>query len=169
MREVVIVDYDPRWPQLFAAEAVGLGQAFGPALLRLEHVGSTSVPGLAAKPIVDVQAVVRSVPEADRFAPVLAAMGWEQGVFTFDTRPRLYFKKHDGSGVRTHQLHVYEPTNPAAADHRLFRDYLRAHADEAKRYVVLKRVLAGQFKHDPLGYSKAKTDHVQSVLRKARG
>ena len=147
---------------------MGLRQAFGTMLMRLEHIGSTSVPGLAAKPIVDIQAVVRSVADVEEVVPALAALGWEQSVFAADMEPHLYFKKHDVAGARTHQLHVYEPANPAAAAHRLFRDYLRSHPEEVERYVTLKLTLAGQYRLDVIGYAEAKTEYVRSVLEKAR-
>jgi len=167
MREVVIVDYDSRWPHLFGEEAAGLRQAFGASLVALEHIGSTSVPGLAAKPIVDIQAVVRAVSDVEEVTPALAALGWERGVFLLDPVRHLYFKKHDAGGARTHQLHVYEPTHPAATAHPLFRDYLRAHPEEAARYGDLKRRLAHQHRQDVLAYSDAKTEYVLSVLAKA--
>ncbi len=169
MREVVIVEYDPHWPKLFAAEAAELRLVFGVSLVGMEHIGSTAVPGLAAKPIVDIQVVVRSVSDVEDFLPDFAARGWQQGVFTADTEPHLYFKKHDAKGARTHQLHVYEPDNPAALAHRLFRDYLCGHPEEAARYLALKLILAEKFRQDVLGYAEAKTEYVLSVLAKARG
>lgn len=169
MGEVIVFEYDPCWPEFFAAEAVGLRRAFGSSLMRLEHIGSTSVPGLAAKPIVDIQALVRSVSDVPGAIPVLAALDWEQGAFAPDPEHHLYFKKHNAHGTRTHQLHVYEPTYPAAADHLLFRDYLRVHPDEAAFYEDLKRRLAQQHRHDGLAYCDAKTTFVEEILAKARG
>ncbi len=167
--EVVVSDYDPAWPELFVIEADSLRSAFGAALVTLEHIGSTSVPGLPAKPIIDIQAVVRTLAEAQSAAPALASLGWEQGVFDLDPARRLYFKKNTAESVRTHQLHVYEPNHPAAADHVLFRDYLRLHPNEAARYLDLKRRLAETHRHDRIAYSAAKDEYVAAVLAKARG
>lgn len=166
--EVVVIDYDPAWPQLFVTEADALRPAFGAALITLEHIGSTSVPDLPAKPVIDIQAVVRTLAEAQAAASALAEIGWEQGVFDLDPERRLYFKKNTAEGVRTHQLHVYQADHPAAADHVLFRDYLRAHPDEAKRYVDLKRRLAETHRRDRIAYSAAKDEYVAAVLAKAR-
>ena len=168
MDEVKIADYDPRWPELFAAEAARLRPAFGPSLAALEHIGSTSVPGLAAKPVVDIQAVVRSLPDMDAVTPRVIGLGWTQGVFGPDPKRRLYFKKYDAGGVRTHQLHVYEADHPVAAAHLLFRNYLRTHEAEAQRYEALKRDLAVRFRTDRLGYNDAKTDYIEAVVAKAR-
>ena len=169
MDKVIIVNYDPQWPQLFSVETAGLYQAFGTMLIALQHIGSTSVPGLAAKPVVDIQAIVRTVSEAQNAASVLAEAGWSQGIFDLDPERRLYFKKQNASGVRTHQLHVYAPDHPAAADHLLFRDTLRRDPDEAARYLDLKRHLAEAHRYDPIAYSHAKTDYVEAILVKARG
>jgi len=90
-------------------------------------------------------------------------------VFALDPKRRLYFKKRNAAGVRTHQLHVYEPDHPAASAHLLFRDYLRAHPEEAERYAALKRGLAERFRTDRLAYNDAKTAYVEAVVAKARG
>ena len=168
MDKVEIANYDPQWPELFAAEAARLRPAFGPSLAVMEHIGSTSVPGLAAKPVIDIQAVVRSLPEMDTVAPRVTALGWTQGIFVPDSKRRLYFKKYDAAGVRTHQLHVYEADHPAAAAHLLFRDFLRKHEEEAPRYEALKRELAARFHADRLAYNDAKTEYIEAVVTKAR-
>ena len=169
MDEVEIADYDPRWPELYAQETAGLRQALGASLLTLEHIGSTAVPSLPAKPVIDIQAVVQSVAGAQSAAPALALQGWQQGVFALDSERRLYFRKYNAQGVRTGQLHIYEPTHPAAAAHLLFRNYLRTHPDEARRYLDLKHQLAQQYRHERVAYGHAKTDYVEAVLAKARG
>jgi GrpB-like predicted nucleotidyltransferase (UPF0157 family) len=169
MDEVVVTDYDPRWPELYAQETVGLRQALGASLLTLEHIGSTAVPSLAAKPVIDIQAVVQSVAGAQSAAPALALQGWHQGVFALDPERRLYFRKYNAQGVRTGQLHIYEPTHPAASAHLLFRNYLRAHPEEAALYASLKRELAQQFPTDRLAYNDAKTAYIEAVVAKARG
>ena len=166
--EVVISEYNSRWPELFLLEVDGLRSAFGTSLITLEHIGSTSVPGLPAKPVIDIQAIVRVLAEAQAAAPALARIGWEQGVFDLDPERRLYFKKNTAEGVRTHQLHVYEASLPAAGDHVLFRDYLRAHPEEAVQYAALKLKLAERFHADRIAYSAAKDEYVAAVLVKAR-
>ena len=169
MEPVEVVDYDSRWPGLYAQEAAEIRQAFGASLIALEHIGSTSVPGLAAKPVIDIQAVVRLLADMDVVIPKLTVLGWQQGVFALDPETRLYFKKYNASGVRTWQLHVYEPSHPAASAHLLFRDYLRTHPEEARRYEALKRELAERFSSDRLAYNDAKTVYVEAVVAKARG
>ena len=166
MDEIEIADYDPCWPEQFAAEAARLRPAFGAAVVALEHIGSTSVPSLAAKPIIDIQAVVRSLADMDAVTPLV--VGWTQGIFAPDAIRRLYFKKYNAEGIRTHQLHVYEADHPTATAHLLFRNYLRTHEAEARRYEALKRELALRFRTDRLGYNEAKTDYIAAVVAKAR-
>jgi GrpB-like predicted nucleotidyltransferase (UPF0157 family) len=168
MDEVEIEDYDPGWPELFAAEAACLRPAFGPVLVALKHIGSTSVPGLAAKPVVDIQAVVRSLSDMDAVTPRVVALGWAQGIFALDPDRRLYFKKYNADGIRTWQLHVYEASHPSASAHLLFRDYLRTHEEEAGRYEALKRDLALRFHFDRLAYNEAKTEYIEAIVVKAR-
>lgn len=166
--EVMIAEYNPRWPEMFTEAAVGVRAAIGSEyIVALEHIGSTSVPGLAAKPVIDMQVVVRTLADAERATRTLAARGYQRR--RFDAAPgRLYFPRNDANGTRTHHLHVYEPGHPARAEHLLFRDYLRAHPDEAARYEQLKRELAVPFHADSIAYCDAKTDYVLGVLAKAR-
>lgn len=166
---IEVVDYDPQWPELFLAEEEDLRQAFGVSLTALEHVGSTSVPGLASKPVVDIQAIVRTIPEAQKAVPLLAELGYEQGVFARDPEGRLFFKKFNADRVLTHHLHVYEPNHIAMSQHLPFRDYLRSHPEEAVRYSDLKQKLAQQYRHERVAYSHAKTAYIEAVLAKARG
>jgi len=166
---IEVVDYDPQWPELFLAEEENLRQAFGVSLITLEHVGSTAIPGLASKPVIDIQAVVRAIPEAQRAVPFLAELGYEQGVFARDPEGRLFFKKFNADRILTHHLHVYEPNHIAMSQHLLFRDYLRLHPEEATRYSGLKQKLAQQYRHERVAYSHAKTEYIEAVLVKARG
>ncbi len=160
----MIAEYDPRWPALYEEEAGRVRAALGDVLLSLEHVGSTAVPHLAAKPIVDLLGWVRALPEAEAAAPRLEPLGYEC-VGEFGIPGRLYFPK---GAPRTHHLHLYEPGHQNASDNLLFRDYLRAHPEEAARYETLKRELAVRFRFQRADYTAAKTDYIQAVLEKAR-
>ena len=169
MDRIEVVDYDPQWPKLFRVEEESLRQAFGASLVTMEHVGSTAIPGLASKPVIDIQAIVRTIPEAQKAVPVLAKLGYEQGIFARDPEGRLFFKKFNADRILTHHLHVYEPNNIAMSQHLLFRDYLRLHPEEALHYSDLKQKLARQYRHERVAYSHAKTEYIECVLAKARG
>ncbi len=166
---VEVAEYDPRWPGLFAEETPSLRSAFGGTLIALEHIGSTAVPDLAARPVIDIQAVVRTLAEASAVVPALAALGWEQGVFARDPERRLFFKKFTAERALSHHLHVYEAGHPAAMEHIVFRDILRRDPGEAQRYLELKNALARRYIHDRIAYSHAKTEYVEAVLARALG
>ena len=170
---VEIVPYDPAWPALFAAEAAHL-RALVPAWLigRIEHFGSTAVPGLAAKPIVDMLVEVRSMEAVvQHIAPILKREGYE---FFWRDRERglpgiayAWFIKRDAAGRRTHHIHCLEPGS-SEWERLLFRDYLRAHPEAARAYGALKQRIAAEHPDDRVAYAKAKTDFVCEAMRTAR-
>ncbi len=178
MDEITLVEYDPRWPEQFAQEAERVRAALGEdKVVAVEHFGSTAVPGLSAKPIIDMLVAVRSLQEARGYAvPALGAMGY--AYWPDDPAPdRMFFVKGlPPNGPRTHHVHVVEPSisyNPrlgefSFTDRLLFRDYLRAHPDEARRYENLKSDLAARFPDDREGYTEGKTEYVYGVTLKAR-
>jgi GrpB-like predicted nucleotidyltransferase (UPF0157 family) len=164
---VRVVDYDPRWPQLYAEEEKRLRAAIGRHLLALEHAGSTSVPGLAAKPTIDILAGVRSLDEAQACIAPLEALGYEYNPEFEDTMPeRRYFRLMKDEEHLVH-IHMVEITSEFWRTHLLFRDYLRAHPETARAYGELKRALAQQYGPDRDGYTDAKADFIQGVIAAA--
>jgi GrpB-like predicted nucleotidyltransferase (UPF0157 family) len=169
MDDVHLEPYDPRWPAMFADEAASLRRVLdGEPLAGLEHFGSTAIEGLAAKPIIDILIAVPSLAAARARFPaklkVLDYVFWAENPKT----DRLFFVKGmpPHGARRTHHVHVTEPAGEMWV--RLgFRDYLRAHSDEAARYEVLKRDLAARHRTDREAYTAAKSDYVDSVMRKA--
>jgi GrpB-like predicted nucleotidyltransferase (UPF0157 family) len=165
---IEVHDYDPRWPVLFDEERKRLRRVFGPAL-PIEHIGSTSVPGLAAKPIIDILAGVPSLPKAKSiYIEALLALGYTY-IPEYETwlPAELFFRKGI-PGPWTHHLHVMEPSNPRWQDFLLFRDYLRLHPETASAYGSLKKSLALAFGDDIEGFRNAKHEFVTSVTAKAR-
>ncbi len=157
---VVIADYDPQWPAHFAALASAVAAALGPLLIRIEHIGSTAVPGLAAKPVIDLDAMVptEAVAEAVRR---LAAVGYvykgDQGI-----PGREAFRPPQGSVP--HHLYVCPIGSSEFTAHLRFRDALRADRALAEEYSRMKRELAERFTSDRNAYCEAKTDFVRAVL-----
>ena len=163
---VVVVPYDPRWPGLFEEERLAVEAAVGTWAEEVEHVGSTAVPGLDAKPVIDVMAGVRSLEDSPILVERLAGIGYEyRGEAGIPGR--LFFRKLRGS-ERTHHLHVFELGGGEWDRHILFRDYLREHPEAAREYARLKRDLAARFYHDREAYTDAKTDFISAVVDKAR-
>ncbi len=167
MDEVIIEEYNPRWPLLFNEESAKIFQVLGQdPIIRMEHVGSTSVLGLAAKPIIDIFVQVPSLDEAKQFAVrPLEKLGYAYWFDNPDPERMLFVKGLPPNGPRTHHIHVVE-SESILQKHLLFRDYLRQHPDEALRYVQLKRHLAEEFLTDRETYTSGKTEYVQSILQK---
>jgi GrpB-like predicted nucleotidyltransferase (UPF0157 family) len=169
MDDVEIVNYDPRWPVLFDEEAKRLRAVLDPSsIVGLEHFGSTAVPDLSAKPIIGILIAVRSL--ADAQAAFVEALRNLDYVYWADNskKDRMFFVKGMppfGSG-RSHHVHVTEP-HGEMWQRLAFRDYLRAHPEEAATYERLKRRLAAEHQADREAYTDAKSAYVESVMRKA--
>ena len=160
--QVVIVDYDASWPERFAIEARHIRKALGSRVMRIEHVGSTAVPGLIAKPIIDVLITVVDPADEQGYAPCLEALGYslrvrEEGHRMFRTA---------GGDV---QIHVYADGNAATVSEYLeLRDWLRTHQADRAVYGGLKRRLAQLPWRDMNYYAAAKTDVIAEIMRRAR-
>lgn len=168
---IAIVPYDPAWPLRYAEEEDRLARSLPPALIRrIAHIGSTSVPGLSAKPIIDVQVEVTSLDRVRReVVPIMQDMAYE-----FIWRPSMgerapfyaWFIKRDASGRRTFHVHMVEP-DEASAERLLFRDFLRKHPNCARDYEALKQRLAHEHPADREAYTRLKTPFIQDILRRA--
>ncbi len=163
--EVILVEYDPSWQQQYNEMAQWLCVTLGnDIVLRTEHYGSTAIPGIPAKPIIDVLVEVPSFSEAKRrVVPLLNSPKWE---YWWSSDHMLFIKRNKLMGQRTHHIHL------ATAGHALwkgvvFRDYLCDHPQEARRYAALKRELAEKYREDREHYTDAKTSFVQAILSKA--
>jgi putative glutamine amidotransferase len=163
-REVVIVPSDPGWPDRFAAEAEAIANALPPDLVaRIDHVGSTSVPGLAAKPIIDVQVSVRSMSPVAAYVDPLVAAGYRHVLDPWSD-DHEFFSRDDGSGDRAVNVHLCLVDSAWERKHLVFRDWLRAHPGDVEAYAELKRDLATAHGVDRAAYTEAKTDFIEDVV-----
>src|SRR5215510_6451868 len=156
VRTIEVVQYDVAWTAAFNQEAVALSGVFGDALVAIHHIGSTSIPGLLAKPIIDILVVLKETQTIDRFSVAMEQLRYRVRGECLDaevpgTPGRFYFSK-DTDGVRTHQVHACAVGHPEVADKLAFRDFLRAHPECASDYGSLKRRLAVLNRHDTIGY-----------------
>ncbi len=165
VRKVEILPHDPAWKIVYQREAACLRPLFGDNLIALHHIGSTAVPGLAAKPTIDLLAVVRSQARLERCRPDLQALGYqakgENGI-----PGRRYFQKLQGEVHLTH-IHAYEAGHPDIQRHLNFRDFLRTHPQDAQAYAALKQALAEQFTYEPKRYTEGKSEFIQAADRRA--
>jgi GrpB-like predicted nucleotidyltransferase (UPF0157 family) len=164
---VVIAPYDPRWPRAYEQERDAILGAIGDRVVAIEHVGSTSVPGLAAKPIVDVMAGLRRLEEAEACLEPLAAIGYTFVAAALRALPddRYFERWTEGfeQGTEVAHLHLTEYGAPFWRDHVRFRDLLRARPETAAAYERLKRELARRHTW-AASYTPAKTEFIRSVL-----
>ncbi|SDC18189.1 GrpB family protein [Actinokineospora iranica] len=160
---ITLVDYDPRWPELFAREADRITAALGQAALRVEHVGSTSVPGLVAKPIIDILLVVPDSGDESGYVPVLAEAG-----YVLRIREPDWFEHRLLKGPDTDvNLHVFSDGAAEIARMVRFRDWLRTNPADRDRYARRKRELAKNTWRHVQHYADAKTAVVTEIMRRA--
>lgn len=164
-QHVIVVDYDPSWPEKYEEEAEKLRAVLGDNCAALYHIGSTSVEGLAAKPIIDILGAVKSLEEADKQRAAFEALGYEY-LGEFGIAGRRYLRK--GGDERTHQVHLFqEDDRENLFRHLAFRDYLRAHEDVKNRYAALKKELARKYPYDIEAYCDGKDAFVKEAERAA--
>jgi GrpB-like predicted nucleotidyltransferase (UPF0157 family) len=163
---LVIEPYRESWKGDFEYEAVHVRAAFGPALIALHHIGSTAIPSIPAKPVIDMLAEFESLEAADARAEEMRQLGYEV-MGEFGIPERRYYRKNNSAGARTHQVHGFVAGSPDVRRHLAFRDYLRAHPGTAIEYGVLKLRLWSMFGGDLDAYIKGKADFVQEVERRA--
>lgn len=159
--DVRVVPYDPDWPAAFAVEAESIRGALRDVPANVHHIGSTAIPGIFAKPIIDILLVVPSLELLDSQVPLMEALGYES-LGEFGIAGRRYFRKDSATtGIRTHQVHAFEAGSTGARRHLAFRDYMRSHPDAAQEYSLLKQRLANEFPHSMPDYIDGKDAFVK--------
>jgi GrpB-like predicted nucleotidyltransferase (UPF0157 family) len=161
---VYVAPYRDDWADEFQAWQKRLTEALGEVAVRIEHVGSTAVPGLSAKPVVDIQISVDGLQQEGRYAPAIEALGVSLRL----REPGHRYFRPAGDRPRTVQIHVCDAGGEWERDHLLFRDYLRAHPEAREAYARLKRDLAERYPDDRLAYNEGKTGFILDVLDEAR-
>ena len=166
---LTIVDYDARWPREFESERERIRAALGPLALRIDHNGSTAVPGLAAKPVIDIQISVARLQPIDVYAAPLARLGYVHVPHADDAFCPFFHRPPEWP--HTDHVHVVEAGSDEERRTLAFRDYLREHRDAALEYERLKRELAamhtGGSEASREAYARAKTAFVEAVVRRA--
>lgn len=163
-RKMHVVEYSADWPLLYEQEIVLLRRALGKEIIRDHHVGSTAVPGLAAKPIIDILLEVQSVERLDDLSQAMERIGYQpRGEFGIPGR-RYYLK---GGDDRTHHVHAFAVDDPRIGNHLAFRDYLREHPAAVAEYSTVKQAAAVAHRNDPEGYGAFKQDFVERTVAKA--
>jgi GrpB-like predicted nucleotidyltransferase (UPF0157 family) len=164
MREIVVAPYDEKWPAMFNAENFLLQALLGDVVRKIHHIGSTSVPGLSAKPVIDILLEVADINQLDKCNSAMVDAGYvsrgENGI-----AGRRYFIK--GGDQRSHQVHAFSVGDIQIQKHLSFRDYLRKNSYIASDYAEIKRTAALLCKNDAHRYSALKTNFIEHHLQRA--
>ncbi|MBD3192632.1 MAG: GrpB family protein [Candidatus Heimdallarchaeota archaeon] len=170
INSVEISNYDPNWPKEFEEEKQRLLSLIGSHVIGIEHVGSTAVPGLGAKPIIDILIGLKDLNDAKSCIPLLERLNYEYVPEYEDELPeRRYFRKPPrGQGRRKFHIHMVATSSDFWERQLLFRDYLRLHPEVAKEYYILKKELVAKFTNNRRMYTDNKTVFITKVLEKAR-
>ena len=165
-KSVYLESHDPRWAEEFLSESAAITDMLGASINAIHHIGSTAIPGIYAKPIIDMLGVTHDLTRLDKCSSKLQSLKYE-GLGEFGIAGRRYFRKNSPSGTRTHHLHVFEDGSPEITRHLAFRDYLTAHASDARDYEALKLRLAADFPHDSRLYTEGKDQLVIEIDKRA--
>ncbi|HEX3779266.1 MAG TPA: GrpB family protein [Pseudonocardiaceae bacterium] len=160
---IVLADYDPEWPRLYEREEARIRAILGDRIVRIDHVGSTSVPGLAAKPIIDMMLVLPDTTDEPSYLPDLAAAGYVLRIREPDWYEHRLFKGPDTDI----NLHVHPPTSPEIRRHLIFRDWLRTNESDRERYLATKRELAERRWKYVQNYADAKSEVIEEIIGRA--
>ena len=163
-RPILVVEYDPQWPVLFEHEKEAIITALGSSHLVVEHIGSTAVPGLAAKPVIDLGVGVRSLADAPVLIPSIEKLGYAYEPTLEQLTPERRFFWKGTPTIHTYHLHLAEMDHPVLLRPLRFRDYLRGHPDLAEKYGEIKRELAKRCGQDIDDYVNGKTAFIEQVM-----
>lgn len=164
-QHITVVDYNPLWPKKYEEEALLIKDILADNCVAIYHIGSTSVEGLAAKPIIDIMAAVQNLEKVDDAAEAFSKIGYEY-LGEFGIAGRRYLRK--GGDERTHQIHIFQTEDwNNIGRHLAFRDYMRTHKKERDEYAKIKKVLAQKFPYDIDGYCDGKEEFVRKIEKLA--
>jgi GrpB-like predicted nucleotidyltransferase (UPF0157 family) len=166
MSKVEVVPHDPRWRDAFEAEAKHVAAGLGENVVAIHHIGSTAIPNIYAKPVVDLLVEVRDITEVDGRSSAMESLGYEV-MGEYGIPGRRYFRKDDQEGIRTHHIHAFEAGSAGVERHLAFRDYMIAHPGDAQRYSELKRRLAEEHPQSIDGYMDGKDGFIKEMDRRA--
>ena len=166
MLKVEVVPHNPLWRDAFEAEAKHVATALGDNVSAIHHIGSTAIPDIYAKPIIDLLVEVRDITDVDVHSSAMESLGYEV-MGEYGIHGRRYFRKDDQEGIRTHHIHVFEVGSAQIERHLAFRDYMLAHPLDAQSYSELKRRLAEQHSQSMDAYIDGKDDFIKEMDRRA--
>jgi len=164
---ITIVPYNPSWPVFYEKEKESVLAAIGELVVNIDHIGSTAVPRLSAKPIIDIMVGLRGPSDSEACLPLLRELGYDDVTPEPEEDDWYYCLGKSVHSIKYH-LHLVKAGSQFQARHILFRDHLRTHDDDARRYQVLKERLAFEYRDMREEYTNAKSEFIESIIDKAR-
>ncbi|MBD2185640.1 GrpB family protein [Planktothrix sp. FACHB-1355] len=164
--KVEVVPQDPAWRYAFESESKQIALVMAENIVAIHHIGSTAIPSIYAKPIIDFLIEVKDINKVDEQSDAMVALGYE-AMGEFGLIGRRYFRKYSSPDIRTHNVHIYEVGSPEIKRHLAFRDYIIAHPEDAQKYSELKRELANKYPRDIESYMDGKDEFIKEIERKA--
>ncbi len=164
--KVEVVPHDPTWRGAFETESKLIALALRDNVVAIHHIGSTAIPEIHAKPIIDMLVEVKDITKIDVQSSALEALGYE-AMGEFGISGRRFFRKGNEAGIRTHHIHTFEVASPQIERHLAFRDYMISHPEAAQQYSELKRELANKYQDNIQGYMDGKDGFIKAMDLKA--
>ena len=166
MRKVEVVPHAPKWQEAFEVESKSVANALGENVVAVHHIGSTAIPSIYAKPIIDLLVEVKDIIKVDGQSSEMESLGYEV-MGEFGIPGRRFFRKDNQESVRTHHIHTFEIASAQVERHLAFRDYMLAHPEDAQKYSELKRELARKYPHNIDKYMDGKDMFIKEMDKKA--
>ncbi|MEH2266856.1 MAG: GrpB family protein [Nostoc sp.] len=164
--KVEVVPHDSTWRGKFEDESKDVALTLGENVVAIHHIGSTAIPHIYAKPIIDLLVEVENIAKVDDCSLGMEALGYEV-MGEFGIPGRRFFRKDNKTGTRTHHIHIFTARTSSVERHLAFRDYMIVHPEDAQKYSELKRQLAKQYPNDIIGYMDGKDGFIKEMQRKA--
>jgi GrpB-like predicted nucleotidyltransferase (UPF0157 family) len=166
MRTVEVVPYNPKWRAEFEVESKSVADALGENVVAVHHIGSTAIPSIYAKPIIDLLVEVKDIIKVDGQSSAMESLGYEV-MSELGIPGRRFFRKDNQESVRTHHIHTFEIASAQVERHLAFRDYMLAHPEDAQKYSELKRELARKYPQNIDKYMDGKDGLIKEMDKKA--
>ena len=164
-RRVEVVSYNPNWREMYKEESEKIKNILNDIVIDIHHIGSTAIPGIKAKPVIDILVEVKDIEGVDQYNHKMKELGYE-AMGEYGILKRRFFRK--GENNRTHHIHIFQVGNEEIKRHINFKEYLIAHPDKAREYSKLKEKLANKYSYDVENYSNSKSDFIKKIDRKAK-
>lgn len=164
-RRVEVVSYNSNWKKMYKEESGKIKNILNDIIIDIHHIGSTAIPGIKSKPVIDILVEVKDIEEVDQYNRKMKELGYEV-MGEYGIPKRRFFRK--GGNKRTHHVHIFQVGNEEIKRHINFKEYLIAHPDKEREYSKLKEELANRYAYDVKNYTNGKSDFIKEIDRKAK-